>query len=191
MLPHARNGSPDTYRRGLSAGGAIFALGLLIGGAIGLAMGARQATQAAAAAAVPSSPAASPLAAPAIAATARVPAEVLRVIDGDTFEARVHVWPGLDVTTKVRLRGIDTPELKAKCPQELRQAEAAREALRALLADGEVGIFGVGLDKYAGRVVADAATKTTPSVSQALLASGLARQYAGGRRAGWCEARAG
>ena len=24
------------------------------------------------------------------------PAEVLRVIDGDTFEARVHLWPGLD-----------------------------------------------------------------------------------------------
>jgi len=24
-------------------------------------------------------------------------AEVLRVIDGDTFEARVHVWPGIDI----------------------------------------------------------------------------------------------
>ena len=31
------------------------------------------------------------------------PADVLRVIDGDTFEARVRVWPGLDVDTKVRL----------------------------------------------------------------------------------------
>jgi len=30
------------------------------------------------------------------------PAEVLRVIDGDTFEARVHLWPGLDITTKIR-----------------------------------------------------------------------------------------
>ncbi len=27
------------------------------------------------------------------------PADVLRVIDGDTFEARVRVWPGLDVDT--------------------------------------------------------------------------------------------
>ena len=35
------------------------------------------------------------------------PAEVIRIIDGDTFEARVRVWPGLDVDTKVRLRGID------------------------------------------------------------------------------------
>jgi endonuclease YncB( thermonuclease family) len=37
------------------------------------------------------------------------PAEVLRVLDGDTFEARVRLWPGLDVTTKVRLRGVDAP----------------------------------------------------------------------------------
>ena len=28
------------------------------------------------------------------------PAEVLRVIDGDTFVARVHVWPGMDITTR-------------------------------------------------------------------------------------------
>ena len=32
------------------------------------------------------------------------PANVLYVIDGDTFEARVRIWPGTEVTTKVRLR---------------------------------------------------------------------------------------
>ena len=37
------------------------------------------------------------------------PAEVVRIIDGDTFQARVQVWPGLSVDTKVRLRGIDAP----------------------------------------------------------------------------------
>ena len=42
------------------------------------------------------------------------PVEVLRVIDGDTFEARVRIWPGMDVTTKVRLRGIDAAELHAR-----------------------------------------------------------------------------
>src|SRR5262245_48629002 len=62
-------------------------------------------------------------------------ADLLRVLDGDTFEARVHVWPGLAVTTRVRLRGIDAPELHARCPQERSKAEAARTALAALLAD--------------------------------------------------------
>src|SRR5450759_3535141 len=42
------------------------------------------------------------------------PAEVVRVLDGDTFEARVRIWPGMDVTTRVRLRGIDAPELHAR-----------------------------------------------------------------------------
>jgi endonuclease YncB( thermonuclease family) len=114
------------------------------------------------------------------------PAQVLRVIDGDTFEARVNLWPGLDVTTRVRLRGIDAPEMKARCSDERVRAEAARDALRVLLDQGEVGIAHVTLDKYGGRVVADASTAATPDVSAALLDAGHARRYAGGHRDGWC-----
>jgi endonuclease YncB( thermonuclease family) len=164
-----------------SLAAAMFALGLLAGGAIGSWTG-RQITPAEA------EPAPVPSLAQATISSPRMPAEVLRVIDGDTFEARVHVWPGLDVTTKVRLRGIDAPEMKAMCAQERVQAEAARETLRTILAEGEVGVFGVTLDKYGGRVVADAATRATANVSSALLAKGLARTYAGGRRRGWCGA---
>ncbi|CAN5145903.1 thermonuclease family protein [soil metagenome] len=115
-------------------------------------------------------------------------AEVLRVIDGDTFEARVRLWPGLEMTTRVRLRGIDAPEMKSGCADELRMAQAATEALGALLTDGDVAIFDIGPDKYNGRVVADAATRRTPSVSSALLAAGHARPYQGGKRSGWCTA---
>ncbi len=60
----------------------------------------------------------------------RYAVDVVRTIDGDTFEARVHVSPDLNLTTRVRLRGIDAPELKAACPQELQMAEAATGALR-------------------------------------------------------------
>ena len=80
------------------------------------------------------------------------PAEVIRVIDGDTFEARVRVWPGLDVDTKVRLRGIDAAELHARCADELAQAQAARAALQTILAQGGVAISQVGIDTYGGRV---------------------------------------
>ena len=116
----------------------------------------------------------------------RHPVDVVRTIDGDTFEARVHLWPGLDLSTRVRLRGIDAPELKAACPQELQMAEAASDALRALLGEGDITIFNIGPDKYSGRVVADAATKRTGNVSAALLAAGHARSYNGGHRSGWC-----
>ena len=99
----------------------------------------------------------------------------------------MRVWPGIEITTKVRLRGIDAPELgSARCPEERTKAEAARDALRAMLAEGDVAVMRVGLDKYGGRVLADAATRATPDVSAAMLAKGLARVYGGGRRDGWC-----
>jgi len=44
----------------------------------------------------------------------------------------------------------------------------------------------VGLDKYGGRVLADAGTRATSDVAAALLAHGLVRPYAGGRREPWC-----
>jgi endonuclease YncB( thermonuclease family) len=116
----------------------------------------------------------------------RHPVDVIRTIDGDTFEARVHLSPDLNPTTRVRLRGIDAPELKASCPQELQMAEAATGALRAMLGEGDVRIFNIGPDKYAGRVVADVVTRRTGNVSTALLAAGHARSYGGGHRNGWC-----
>ena len=123
---------------------------------------------------------------PAYAARGTYAADVVRVSDGDTFEARVRIWPGLDVTTKVRLRGIDAPELKARCDAEQIKAEAARDALRALLAQGDVTIARVTLDKYGGRVVADAATRATTDIAQAMISAGMVRAYGGGRRESWC-----
>lgn len=114
------------------------------------------------------------------------PVDVIRTIDGDTFEARVHLAPGQDVVTRVRLRGIDAPELKAACPEELRLAETASIALRDLLREGGVTIYNIGPDKYQGRVVADVATRHTGNVAAALMTAGHVRSYNGGHRNGWC-----
>jgi endonuclease YncB( thermonuclease family) len=114
------------------------------------------------------------------------PAQVLRVVDGDTFEARVRIWPGMDVTTRVRLLGIDTPELRARCEAERAQALAARDALARILAQGDIGVAEVGQDKYGGRVNASASTALTHDVAEAMIAGGFARRYSGGRRLSWC-----
>ncbi len=114
------------------------------------------------------------------------PAEVLRVFDGDTFEARVRIWPGMDVTTRVRLRGIDAPEMSARCAGERSKAEAARDALLRLLNEGSVAVSHIGQDKYGGRVDANVSTARTGDVSAALIERGLVRRYAGGKREGWC-----
>ena len=58
------------------------------------------------------------------------------VNDGDTLRCQDG--------TRVRLSGIDAPELKAACAEEWRMAQAASVALRKLLAEGEVTIFNVG-----------------------------------------------
>lgn len=114
------------------------------------------------------------------------PAEVIRVIDGDTFEARVDIWPGMQVTTRVRLRGIDAPEMHGRCADEVAKARAARDALAQLLQQGGVGIANIGQDKYGGRVDADVSTAHTADVASALYERGVARRYGGGRRDGWC-----
>ncbi|WP_141934090.1 thermonuclease family protein [Bradyrhizobium sp. UNPA324] len=115
----------------------------------------------------------------------REPVDVVRTIDGDTFLARVRQRDGRDLVVRVRLRGIDAPELKASCQEELDKAEAAARALRDLLGQGGVTISNLGPDKY-GRVLADVATRRTANLSAALLAGGFARSYNGGHRDGWC-----
>jgi endonuclease YncB( thermonuclease family) len=109
---------------------------------------------------------------------------VLLVNDGDTFKARIEVWPGVEVQTAVRVRGIDTPEIKGKCQSEKDAALRARERLRSLLT-GDVSVSNIELDKYAGRVDADVRAGGV-NVADVLVAEGLARRYNGGVRQPWC-----
>jgi len=187
MSPFAPFRAPAPRHAIILALSATFLLGLALGAAIKADPHSPAAVQRAFAAALASDPPAAeaPLAKRLNAGMA-YPAEVMRVLDGDTFAARVRVWPGLDVETKVRLRGIDAAELHARCAEELSQAEAARAALQNILADGGVTISRVGVDKYGGRVDAAAATTNTADVSAAMLAGGWARPYEGGRRKSWC-----
>ena len=60
-------------------------------------------------------------------------ADVVRVRDGDSVEVVAHVWPGHDVRVSIRLRGIDAPELRARCGPEKIKAIAARARLVQLL----------------------------------------------------------
>lgn len=138
-----------------------------------------------------------------------LPAEVISVIDGDTIEVRVRIWLGQDISTRVRLAGIDAPELKGKCERERVLARRARAYLVAQLASraSEVGPeagSGAGLGagsgpgvvrlrdirygKYAGRVLALVETPDGVDLGQGLITAGLARPYAGRARASWCEA---
>jgi endonuclease YncB( thermonuclease family) len=163
---------------------AMFLLGLAAGTLIGPSVVSRTATAGSPQVAPPPAPTVTTDDSPGL--RPHHPVQVLRVVDGDTFDARVAVWPSIDITTRVRLRGIDAPELQAGCKEEQARAQAARDALAQMLAEGAVGITRVTPDKYGGRVLAEASTRRTADVSAALLQAGLVRPYAGGRRERWC-----
>jgi micrococcal nuclease len=101
----------------------------------------------------------------------------VRVIDGDTIEVRARIWLDLDLTTRVRLAGIDAPELNGACPEERRLAEAARVALTELLRGGPVWLADIERDKYGARVVADVLTPDGRSASAAVLGAGSAAPW--------------
>ena len=115
-----------------------------------------------------------------------VAAQVERVVDGDTLAIRAKVWIGQEVTVLVRLRGIDAPELRGACEEEIARARAATAGLTAIVGRGPVILRRIEGDKYFGRVVADISSETSPDIAEALVAAGLARRYDGRRRGSWC-----
>ena len=116
--------------------------------------------------------------------------EVLEVLDGDTVTVRLHVWIGQDIQTHVRISGIDAPEIKGKCAYERGKAQQARNEMISLLPDGKITLSNIRLEKYAGRVLAEAQSTKGVKVADHMIDKGLARPYAGAKRAGWCSAAA-
>lgn len=114
-------------------------------------------------------------------------ATVLEVIDGDTITVSARIWLGQAVETRVRLAGIDTPELRGDCQAERELAARAREWLVESLSSGQVVLTEIRYGTYAGRVVARISTVGTPDIADTLIAAGLARPYGGrGARPDWC-----
>ena len=111
-----------------------------------------------------------------------VTARVIRIIDGDTIEVDAHPWPGHAVRVSVRLRGIDTPERRSRCADQRAAALLARDELERLVTGfPTVELISVSGCKYYGRVLADMKAGNR-DVAAAMLESGLARAYRGGKR---------
>lgn len=99
----------------------------------------------------------------------------LTVIDGDTVRLGDE---------RIRLIGVDTPEMRARCPAERESALAARDRLAGMLDEGDVQIERHGVGRW-GRTLAVIQVDGR-DVSLQLIAEGLGRPYDGGRRDGWC-----
>ena len=117
-----------------------------------------------------------------------VPARVDYIFDGDTFSAQVALGPDVNVTVRVRLINIDTPEMNGKCVLEKQMAVRARDVLSALIPRGTVvELDNIKDDKYLGRINANVFLPDGRDVGLILIDSGLGRPYKGGKRKSWCD----
>lgn len=106
-----------------------------------------------------------------------VPAEVIRVVDGDTVDLRFRIWTDTIREDRVRLLGIDTPELRGP---ERAQGIAASDYLASRLNSDQVYLKTDGRkDKY-GRLLGIlllAGANGMTDLNQELLTKGLARSW--------------
>lgn len=96
------------------------------------------------------------------------------VVDGDTF------W--LD-GEKIRIVGIDAPEMKGRCRTETARAEKAKLRLRDILNSAAITLDRTGKDRF-GRTLAHVRVGAGDT-GDMLVREGLARPYEG-RKAQWC-----
>jgi endonuclease YncB( thermonuclease family) len=100
------------------------------------------------------------------------------VSDGDTLK--------LPNGEKIRALGFDAPEVEARCDREYRLAALAASRMWELASHGLVIERSGKTDRY-GRTLATVRTAQGTNVADIMVAAGLARPYAGGRRGSWCE----
>ena len=103
---------------------------------------------------------------------------VERVADGDTFTCGGE---------RIRIEGIDAPEINGRCPSERALAIRARQRLSELLR-GQVTLSGNRRDRY-GRALRRVVVNGV-DVGEALIEEGYARVWRG-RREPWCGAEVG
>ncbi len=113
-------------------------------------------------------------------------AEIIRIIDGDTFEARISIFPKQTATHKIRLRLIDTPELNGDCNNEKNLARKAKLYLQTILPKGSIiRLHHLDYDSF-GRVLATASHQEYGDIGALMLQQNLAMLYQKGERNYWC-----
>ena len=112
----------------------------------------------------------------------------VRNYDGDTITFNLpNLHPIIGKKIRVRLNGLDTPEIRGKCDKEKYNAEQARDMVTDILKDAErIDLKNMGRGKYF-RIVADVYVDGE-NLAEALIDSGMAVKYDGGKKnARWCE----
>jgi endonuclease YncB( thermonuclease family) len=104
--------------------------------------------------------------------------KVLKVHDGDTFEILIELGFGVEQMFKVRLDGIDTPELSTT------KGKQAAEYVRQLIEGKEVILMDSGPEKY-GRARASIQLSDGRDLTETLIENKIGYSYHGEKKKGF------
>lgn len=107
-------------------------------------------------------------------------AKVLSIYDGDTMTLEIDLGFKISHIIKIRLAGIDTPEIRTKNKKEKELAYKVRDYLRNMLLNKEVIITTEKSGKY-GRYLCHLYYDDT-YINNHLIVLGYAKPYDGGKR---------
>ena len=112
--------------------------------------------------------------------------EIVKVIDGDTFDARIDLGFDINIKKRIRIYGINCPECRTRNKAEKKRGLAAKKFLTELLEsfDGDILLNSKGIGKY-GRVLGEIKLQRLQEfrgVAEAMVAAEHAEEYFGGKR---------
>jgi len=112
---------------------------------------------------------------------------IISVYDGDTFRCNVRGYPPLiGENISIRVRGIDTPEIRGKCDTEKVLAKMIRDTVKVWLTSADQIILkDVARPKYF-RLLATVLIDGV-DLKDKLIIAGFAKLYDGGTKESWCK----
>ena len=109
---------------------------------------------------------------------------VLRLVDGDTFDALIDIGFSVHKKVRIRLHGIDTPESRTRDKAEKKRGLASKAHLKDILKrnKGKIRLKSHGVGKY-GRCLGEIfVPEYKHSVNNEMIIAGHAIQYDGGNK---------
>lgn len=102
---------------------------------------------------------------------------LVNVVDGDTVDLDLDLGFSLVLRQRVRLYGIDTPEVRTRDAAEKERGLAAKAFVQAWFAEGAEVLVRTTKEEKFGRMLADCFREGRPTLAQELLSRGLAKPY--------------
>lgn len=109
---------------------------------------------------------------------------VVDVYDGDTCTVLV-CHEGKLLKTKIRIAGVDTPEIRSKSELESKAATFVRDRVREKIQDRILKIKLQKFDKYGGRIVGCLYLSEEETLADALISQGFGKSYNGRAKETW------